>query len=184
MANNYRITGLTDLKLLEDNAGSVAEVDFEMAKTIDFKSNIKTIEFEGDGTTTKKYYLTEVEAEIETDVFGAASLADIFGKTAVTGITGVAKRWYYGATSDSAGVVCGLKGVAIAEDTATGATKMLNVVVPRGTLSPADPPSLKTSDKSPMKLKFSSIKTAVDIAGDALDSVPSGGCHWYLDELS
>lgn len=184
MANNYRITGLTDLKLLEDVSSVVTEVDFEMAKTIDFKSNIKTIEFEGDGTTTKKYYLTEVEAEIETDVYGADSLASIFNKSAVTGISGVAKRWYYGATSDSAGVVCGLKATAIAEDTATGATKNLNVVIPRGTLSPADPPALKTSDKSPMKLKFSSIKTSTDIAGGALGSVPSGGCHWYLDELS
>ena len=37
----------------------------------------------------------------------------------------------------------------------------------------------QASDKSEMELKFSAKKTAVDIAGDALASVPSGGAFWY-----
>lgn len=186
MADSFRITGLTDLDFLENVSSVVTSVDFHFAKSVAFASQLKTIEYEGDGQTAKKYYLTEVEVEIETDTYDMEALADIFAKTAVTaGLpSGVAKRWYWGANADASGIVCGLSAELQAEDVDTGTNCVLRAVIPRGTLSPADAPQGQTSDKSPMKLKFSSLKTTTDIAGAALPSVPADGCHWYLDRMS
>jgi hypothetical protein len=184
MAQTYRITGMTDLKVLRNNSGSVQDVDFHFAKACAFKSEIKTITFEGDGSTAEKYFLNQIKIDIETDSYNMGALATVFGKSATTGISGVAKRQYWGANADAIGAICGVKMVLLAEDVDTGANVTLNVVAPRGTLSPPEAPDGKTADKSSLKMKFSSTKTTTDIAGGALSGVPADGCHWYLDEMS
>ncbi len=84
-----------------------------------------------------KFYLTEVNGEIEADPGQVDSVANAFNKTAVTASlpSGVAKRWYYGANADSSGVVIGMRAVAMCEDVDTGAARCFNVVIPRMTLA-------------------------------------------------
>jgi hypothetical protein len=188
MANlgTYRISTINDLKLLRNNAGTIVEVDLSMANSADFKTDMTTITYEGDGTQTKKYFSTAFDMEIEADDFDLLALELIFSKVAVTASlpVGVAKRSYWGANADSSGIVCGIKAACAAEEVATGLNKTLWIVAPKGTLSPPNPPALKNIAKAGVKLTFSARKTLTDIAAVALPGVPADGCFWYADELT
>lgn len=180
----YRITGLNDLKMLKKNGSAITKIDLHFAKTAEFSPVEEEIEYDGDGQLVKKFYLSGLDIEIEADSYDVEAAASVAGITPVTTISGVAKRWYFGSNTDSSGVKCGVECTALAEDVDTGATVEIRVVAPVGTMSALTPPALASRDKSPMKLKFSADKTAVDIAGVALASAPSDGCFWYVEELA
>lgn len=182
----YRIVTINDLKFIRDNAGTVAFVDLNFGNSADFKTDMTTITYEGDGTQTKKYFSTAFDVDIEGDDWDALALELIFGKTAVTaGLpVGVAKRTYWGANADASGIVCGIMAQCTAEEVLTGVNKQLQIVAPKGTLSPPNPPALKNIAKAGVKCSFSARKTLTDMANDALPSVPADGCFWYMDEMT
>lgn len=188
MANSalvLRILGIDQLNLLKKNGSAIDKIRATFAKKVEFKSDIKTIEFEGDGQKVRKYLLEAVDADIECDQFDLAALTESFGITIVTtGITGSSERGYFGSNLDSGGIKLGLEAICQAEDVATGTNITVAITLPVGTLSTAAAPSLETRNKSPMKLQFSAEKTTKDIAGAALPSVPADGCFWYYDKLA
>lgn len=182
--STYRITGMTDLKLLKNNAGSVQKIDVHFAKTLDFKPVEDTIEYDGDGQLVKKFVMSGLDVDIEADSWDRDAIESAADITPTTTVSGVAKRTYMGTNKDKTGIKCGLEGTLLAEDVDTGANVILNVVVPVGTLGVVNPPSGKSRDKSSLTLKFSADQTTKDIAGTALTGCPAEGCFWYLDELS
>lgn len=183
--STYRITSISDLKFLKNNAGSVQKVDVHFGNEADFKNKIKTLTYEGDAQEADVYFQTGFNVDITADSYDIDALATIFSKTAVTAGLPVdeAKRWYWGALADSGGVTCGIEATMTLEDIDTGANKQARVVAPVGKLSAPMPPSLKNIAKAPLKCQFSAVKTTADIAGVALPSVPTDGCFWYLAEL-
>jgi hypothetical protein len=185
--STYRIVTINDVKAIHDVSGTAtADIDLSFANNCDFKTDITTITYEGDGQQAKKYYSTAFDMDIEADDFDELFLEKVFGKSTVTASlpAGVAKRTYWGSNADSAGVVCGIQMQATVEDVATGANKQIVITAPKGTLSPPNPPAVKNIAKAGLKMSFSAKKTTTDIAGDALPGVPADGCFWYIDELA
>lgn len=182
--STYRITGMTDLKLLKKNGAAVQKIDVHFAKTLDFQPQEKTIEYEGDDQIVKKFVMTGLDINVEADSWDRDAVESATGIVPVTTVPGVAKRSYFGTNKDKSGVKCGLEGTILAEDTDTGENVTIQVVAPVGTLSLINPPSGRNRDKSGLTLKFSAEQTAKDIAGTALAECPAEGCFWYIDELA
>lgn len=181
----YRITGITDVKILTDGgSGTVTETDLSFAKTVKSNTTIKEIEFEGDGTTFKVYKATGFDMDIEADTYDALLLKTVFNKTEQTGVSGVASRTYHGDTTETAGASCGIKIVCDAVNLTGNVSCTIHIVAPVGLLGAVNPPEMASMDKSSLKMKFTASKTSVDIAANALAGVPSGGAFWYLDRLS
>lgn len=182
---DMRVTSILKVYALTNNAGSVVRTQLYLASEANFEPVLKEITYEGDGTEIKVYRATgfDVTAKFQSLPKG---LLTAFGKTAVTtGLeTNETERVYWMADSDATGVVCGIEVVCSVIDDTANAAKFLVITAPVGTLSTLTPPSLKTSDKSELELKFGAKKTAIDIAGDALAGVPSGGAFWYYGVYS
>lgn len=182
---NFRITSIVRVNALTNNAGDIVRTQLYLASEANFEPILKEITYEGDGTETKVYRATgfDVTAKFQSLPLG---LVTAFGKTAVTaGLpTNETDRVYWMADSDAAGVVAGLEVVCSVIDDTANTNKFLAIVAPVGTLSTLTPPAVKTSDKSELELKFGAKKTAIDVAGDALPGVPSGGAFWYYSVLT
>lgn len=166
-------------------AYTVVRTRLYLANEAAFEPVIKEVTYEGDGTETTVYRATSFNV---TPKFQSlpAGLATAFGKTGVTtGLpSGETERIYWMTDADAGGVVAGLEVICSAIDDTNNSTLYLAIVAPVGTLSTLTPPSVKSNDKSEMELKFGAKKTAVDIAGAALPSVPTGGCYWWYATLS
>ena len=177
---DLRITSILRCYALTDVAGTATRTQLYLSSEAGFEPVLKEITYEGDGTETKVFRATGFDVTVKFQSL-PKGLLTAFAKTAVTtGLgTNETERVYWMADADATGVVCGLEVVCSVIDDTANAVKYLAITAPVGTLSTLTPPAVKTSDKSEMELKFSAKKTAVDIAGDALASVPSGGAFWY-----
>jgi hypothetical protein len=182
---DLRVTSILKVNVLTDVAGTATRTQLYLASEASFEPTIKEITYEGDGSELIVYRATgfAMTAKFQSVPKG---LLTAFAKTAVTASleTNETERVYWMADADATGVVCGIEVACSAIDDTANATRYLRIVVPVGTLSTLTPPSVKTSDKSELELKFSGKKTSVDIAGDALPGVPSGGAYWYYSILT
>ena len=177
---DLRITSIIRANALTDNAGTVTRTQLYLASSASFEPLIEEIEYEGDGTQLVVFSATGFTAELEFNSL-PKGLLTAFGKTAVTASleTNETERVYWMASEDATGVVCGLEVICSAIDDTANTNVYLGITIPVGTLSTLTPPELATSDKAVTTLRFAGTKTSVDIAGDALPGVPSGGAFWY-----
>jgi hypothetical protein len=183
----YRISGLTDCKIQIDNAGTVQELDLYFINEANFEPEMEDIEWSGDGQKITVQSMTALNVELTCDAWDADTIAAVFGVTAVTASlpTGEAKRWYWGTAEHVAGAPCGLVIVCTATDVDTNATKTLEIVAPKGTLSfPSPPAGLANKSTAQLSSTFAAEQTLVDAAGDPLPGVGSDPIFWYLTELS
>lgn len=183
----YRVTGLTDLKLLKSSGGgspTVVKTDVHFAQTVEFSPIEEELEYDGDGQLVKNFYMSGLDVEITADTYDLDAIATITGSTVVTTVSGVAKRYYFGTVNDQSGVTCGIEATIIATDITTGDNKTVRVVCPLGRLGLINPPNANSRQKSQLTLKFSAEKTDEDIAGTALTGVPTGGAFWYIEEMA
>lgn len=180
----YQIGSIYRVNLLTDNAGTVQKTRLKKAKTAKFTSNIKEVSYEGDASIDKIYYLTDFDVEIESDLWDAVAAAAVYDKTETTSIAGVESRLYFGDELEGAGTTCGIEVLCLAKNLVDNTDCQIAIVAPVGVLSAATPPPAANLDKAGMTMKFSARRTEVDIAGDALTGVPSGGCMWYMDRLA
>lgn len=177
---DLRITSIIRANALTASGGSVVRTPLYLASAASFEPLIEEIEYEGDGTQLVVYRATGFTAELEFNSLPKGLLA-AFDKTAVTADleVGESERVYWMADEDATGVVCGLEVICSAIDDTANANVYLGITVPVGTLSTLTPPELATSDKAVTTLQFAGKKTDVDIAGDPLPGVPTGGAFWY-----
>lgn len=180
---NLRLYEITAIKLLRDNAGTAEEVDLDWGNQANFQTVENDITFEGSGKTSTLYVQTGLTIDLQNDSWDLGSLATVLGKTPVTGITDVEERYYFG--PDDAGISCGVAAYGLAvDDDDNSIKKDVRIVAPVGNLSAVRPPNMQAKNKAPATLRFSALKTTVDIAGTALPSVPASGTFWYYDILS
>jgi hypothetical protein len=182
---DMRITSILRVNALTKVSSTLTRTQLFLANEAGFEPILKEITYEGDGSEIKVYRATgfDVTAKFQSLPKG---LIAAFGKTVVTaGLpTNETERVYWMSDDDATGVVAGLEVICSVIDDTANASKFLAIVAPVGTLSTLTPPTVKTSDKSEMELKFGAKKTSVDIAGTALPGVPSGGAFWYYSVLS
>ena len=187
-ANQYRIAGMVRTNLLTSSGGgtpTLVRTQVNFVNGVEFESDIRTIEFEGDGQVKRSYKLASLSATVTADTLDIKAITTVFSIDEVTsGLeTGRDNRVYFGTTEDESGVKCGIEFIVIAENIATNVILDLAIVIPVGTLSTLSAPNLANIDKAPMELQFSADKTADDIVGTALVGVPTGGAFWYVEEL-
>lgn len=182
----YRILGITDGKILYNNASSVAEVDLHMINNAELEPEEVTLEFEGDDVTIKRFAMSGLNGTITMDTLDITDLGATggFAKTEQTGISGVASRTYWGDETEAAGILRGLKFRCKAEKVSTGATVDLDLIVPRARIMAMRPPSFSNKQKGQVQLRFSAERATTDIAGGALTGVPTNGAFYYIDERS
>jgi len=182
----YRVLGITDGKILYNNAGSVAETDLHFINNVEMDPKEVTLEFEGDDQTVERFSQSGLNGTITMDTVDILDLGGTggFAKTEQTGISGVASRTYWGDETEAAGILRGLKFRCKAEKISTGATVDIDITVPRARLMALRPPSLGNKQKASLSLRFSAERATTDIAGGALTGVPTNGAFWYFDERS
>lgn len=183
----YRILGVNSLHVLTDGGASITATALAFVNQVTFNSDVGTVDFQGDQQQERVYIDNGFTVEATCDKYDLKGISTAFGKSVVTsgaGLSGIAERTYFGETAETAGVSVGVRATCSAVDSISGATKTIRIEVPISTCSVIEPPSLQYNGKGQMKVRFSAQKTSVDMTGDALPSVPSGGCRWFLDELS
>lgn len=181
----YRILGVNSLHVLTDGGASITATALAFVNQVNFNSDIGTVDFQGDQQQERVYIDNGFTVEATCDKYDLKGISTAFGKSVVSpAAAGVAERTYFGETAQTAGVSVGVRATCSAVDSVSGATKTIRIEVPVATLSVVEPPNLSYNGKGQMRLRFTATKTAVDIAGDALNGVPSGGATWFLDELS
>lgn len=181
MANgNFRFKSIVRANALTNVTGTATRTALYLCNSASFEPIINEVSYEGDGTELIVYSATGFTCELTFDAL-PVGLMTAFGKTAVTASleANETDRVYWMTSADATGVVCGLEVLCTVIDDTNNVDKYLGIVVPVGTLSTLTPPELATSDKAQVTLQFAGTKTAVDIAGDALPGVPTGGCFWY-----
>lgn len=183
----YRILGVNSLHVLTDGGASITATALAFVNQVNFNSDIGTVDFQGDQQQERVYVDNGFTVEAICDKYDLKGISTAFGKSVVTsgaGLSGIAERTYFGETAQTAGVSAGVRCTVSAVDSISGATKTCRIEVPVSTLSVVEPPNLQYNGKGQMRVRFTATKTSVDITGDALPSVPTGGCTWFWDELS
>lgn len=182
----YRILGITDAKILYNNASAVAEVDLHFVNNVEIEPEEETIEFEGDDQKVKRFAISGMSGTITLDTIDILDLGGTggFAKTEQTALTGIASRTYWGDETESAGITRGLRFRAKAEKLSDGSTKDVDIIVFRARISAVRPPSLSNKAKAQLQLRFSAERATTDIAGGALTGVPTNGAFWAFDERS
>lgn len=180
---------LEDAKFLLAGSPAIEEVDLRYANTIEFTVDSTTLTFEGDADQRQVFITSGLSAAIRPDCITLEADEALFGKTpVVAGLpAGVDRATYYGETTETRGVTCGFwgRGFGIFED--GGGEEIVNfeIRVFRGTLTLGAPPNLQTKQKAGQRTyNFSAVKTSVDINGDPLPDVPTGGARYWIGILS
>jgi len=148
---------------------------------------IQTIAFEGGDTSQTIDDLTRIDFTLTCDKLNLKQRQAIFGKSRVaTPSSGMAWGVYYGDHSEVAGVDAGLELDVVFKDESTNPStvKTLRRVFLVGILKVLRPQQMEYQAKLTDVLHFSFVRTAVDLAGDALTSVPTGGAFYLEGELS
>ncbi len=180
----YRILGVFEAGFIYDNAGTAAYRAVKFVNKIDFSNEVNEVNFEGDQQQERVYIFNGLSANVECDYFDLATIATTFSKTEETTIVGSDTRTYFGETAETTGVGVGFYAKASAYESVGGTTETIRIVIPRATITAVEAPNLAYNAKAQLKFKVTASKTAVDIAGDALVGVPSGGAFWYLEQLT
>lgn len=176
-----------DAKIQYDVAGTRTEVDILYANTMGIETEEQNIEFEGDGQKRVLYVTTGMTVTLTPDAINVAAAGVLFGKTEVTASipdSGTSLTWF-GEVAESTGASAGLKAQMSAIKNVGGveSTVDLYLWIPLGTLTLAPVGDVTTAAKiGPQEWRLSAVRTSVDVSGDALPGVPTGGAFYALYE--
>jgi hypothetical protein len=188
---NYFAYEFTDAKIQVSDGEvtpAIVEVDLLYANTIEISLEETTYTFEGDGQQRQFFATRGMTLQIRPDCLTLAAAETIFGKTAVTaGLpTGMDRLLWFGDAEESKGVSAGFVGRAIATKNDAGVETTMEIAlwVPLGTLTLGGPPTLQTGQKAGQQTyRLSAVRTAVDVIGGALPTVPTGGAFYAISEV-
>ena len=178
----------TDAKLQYDVGGTLTETDLLYANKATIKGDDEDIVFEGDGQKRHLYITSGMTVELSPDAMNVAAAGVLFNKTNVTASipnSGTNLNWF-GDTVESAGTSAGLRFVGSAIKSVAGVESnvTIHLWIPLGTLTlgaPGDVESLKKWGQQVWRL--SAVRTTVDVGGNALPGVPSGGAFYAVYEV-
>ena len=189
MANStdiLRILGVKYAAFLYDAAGTVTEEQIRKIRNVATDTDTTEVVYEGDETADRIPVFNALNLTLTADYWNMKAVAKIFNKTAVTvGLpAGVAERTYFGEDAELGGVQVGFVAKASALELTTNAVVTIGIYIPVATILYVPPPPLEYKSKAQQTLQISALKTAEDIAGDALPGVSTDGCYWYYDRFS
>lgn len=190
MGISYYGYELSDAKLLTPGSPTIIETDVLYANKVEFVTDRTELTFEGDASSRKVFITSGITANLSPDCIDVGALETVFAKTPVTaGLpAAVARATYFGELDESRGVTAGLygRGFAIKDDGAgTESIEDIEIRIFKGTLTLSGPPNLQTKQKASQQVyALSAVRTATDLNGAALPSVPSGGAFYWIGELT
>lgn len=179
---------LTAAYLQYNVTGTVTEIQWFFSNKWSIKPDEDDIVFEGDGLTKHVYITKGLTVELASDAFNAAAISTLFTKNVVTASvpnSGSALLWY-GDTVEAAGKPGGLRLVGSAIKDVAGVQSSVNTClwVPLGTATLGAPGDIETAKKwGSQVLRLSATRTSVDVGGNALPSVPTGGAMYAMYEV-
>ncbi len=179
---------LLDAKVLITSDGStITPVDLFYARQVQLDPQIQTLTFEGDDTSQQIDLLNRVEVTVTADKLDLDADQAIFGKTRVEDpATGEDWGMYYGDQSEIAGTTAGLQfDIGFKDESADPpVAATLRYTFFKGVLKVKRPQPATFNEKHVSVLNFSFERTTVDIVGDALSGVPTGGAYYRLARLT
>jgi len=182
----YKVKGISDVRVGWNNAGAIAYEDVPFGTELAIEADVADVNFEGDGLVEKAYYDASFSGSFSADKFRQEVLQRVFNKAiVVAGLpAGTASRQYAG-TADELAVGYIEVGVTLdAIDEVTGAAKSLRVTVFKVKAGPYIQGNIGHRTKMGMQITWTGIRTATDIVGAALPSVPTGGAVYAIDVLT
>jgi hypothetical protein len=190
MATTYAMYEVTGAWAQTDNGDSTYdEVAITFASGFEGETDTITLEFQGDAQTERVYIANGIEFTLTVDKLDQTFYSTVWSKSVVTtGLdTAFASLQYFGDDTETQGISCGLRveGNAIKDVDGVRSTVQVSVWVPSATMFITSPPSLTVREKaSQAQLRISANRTAVDISGVALPSVPTGGATYAVVEMA
>ena len=180
---------LTAAAFQRDVSGTATDVALLYANKVELQPDEETITFEGDGQTKNIYITKGLTVQYTPDVIDLAALSTMFGKNEITASlpTGLAALTWMLDQTEAGGVAAGFWADAQAIKNVAGVESAVSIRiwVPLGTLTIGQPPGLATAAKADqMVMRLAAVRTSVDVAGDALPTVPSGGAYYAIAEKS
>ncbi len=170
-----------------NGSGDIIKTELFYPRIAAVDPQIQTIAFEGGGTSQTVDVLTRMDVTLTCSKLNLAQRQTIFDKTRVASpSSGMAWGVYYGDEDEVAGIAAGLELDAIFKDESTSPPTIGRIrrVFPAGELKTLRPQQMEYQAGLNDVLNFSFRRTAVDLAGDALTSVPTGGAVYIEGELS
>jgi hypothetical protein len=187
MGNIYKVTGIKDATLQYLLSGAIADVDIPFGNAFSLEVEAEEIEFEGDNTKESVFSNQSLKGTIGFDKWSEEVLERLYNKTALT--SGLeadeVKRYYMGDDGELAPPNIGLKVTLAAINDTTELAAELRLRVFKAKCNPFKPAEAKNADKwAPTEVEWTAEKTATDLAGAALPSVPTGGALYSISVLS
>jgi len=180
--------GLRAARVISLNgSGDIIKTELFYPRVAATDPQITTITFEGGDTSQTIDDETRIDLTLTCDKLNLMQRQALFGKTMTNSpSSGMAWGVYYGDEDEIAGVAAGLELDVIFKDESTSphTTGRLRRVFPVGVLKTIRPQQMEYQAKLVDVLNFSFVRTAVDLAGDALTGVPAGGAFYVEGELS
>jgi hypothetical protein len=179
--------GLRAARVLHVVAGVIVKTELFYPRVAAADPQITTIVFEGGDTSQIIDDETRLDLTLTCDKLNLMQRQAIFGKTRVaTPSSGMAWGVYYGDAAEVAGVAAGLEIDVVFKDESTfpPTTGQLRRVFPVGVLKTVRPQQMEYAAKLVDVLNFSFSRTALNLLGAALTSVPSGGAFYLEGELT
>lgn len=165
------------------------ETQFFLAQKAGVSPENDSITWEGDNLKIKLESLAGLTLQLDLDAVPTSGHADVFGKTAITGVLpgGMTSAQGFGGGNDKGGVSCGVRLETDAIKVVNGVES--NVVYarwfPMGTLTLRGAGDIQTGAKMGLtSYSFAASRTAVDLLGDAIDGASSDGEFFYDGEVT
>lgn len=172
---------LVEATVLIVEGDAIVAVPLYYPRLAAFDEQITTIPFEGGGTSQTIDVLTRTDLALTCDKRNFPQIQQIYGKTRVEAPSGVgwAMDWgmWMGDEAEVGGVACGLvidipfKDESVVPNIVTRE----RVVYPLGQVKVVRMQQAEYQAKHVTLLNFSFQRTAVDLLGNALPGVPTGG---------
>lgn len=177
---------LADVAILIVEAAAIVPVDLFYARTVAPDPQIQTLAFEGDDTTQEIDEIQYLRYVITCDKRDWDAVQRIFAKTK-TLAPDADETWgmYFGDDAEVAGVSAGLRyDIKAKDESATpNVAYTERTTVPKGVLKLIRPKQVEWKAKATFDLHFTAEKTTVDLVGETLSGVPSGGAYYRVGRV-
>ena len=184
----YKVYEFTKLFLQRDNAGTIQEVQFPWPNALKPSSEQQTYEWSGGGVKKKSSILIAQNWTLDLDAIPNAQHAQLFGKSAITAITGMTTFDLttlvgYGGGSDAQGISVGMRATANAYAGDTEIPVEVNIWAPVCTVTLAAASGLSSGNVADkMQYNISATRTAKTITGVTIAGASADGEFFYIGE--
>lgn len=179
--------GLAAARVLVSNGSTIDKIELFYPRGAQIDPQIQTLNFEGGDTSQQVDLLSRVEIALTCDKLDLDAEQTIFNREKITAPSEDEEWGMWGGTEEEeAGVSVGLELDFRMKDESDSphVAAAMRYTFPYGTLKQKRIQPLEYQGKHVSLLNFSFERTTVDVLGDTISGIPSGGAVYRIGRLT